>query len=205
MIHVIEQKPSTHVIICFHGTGGTEHDLLQLGQRISPEATLIGIRGDVNERGMNRYFKRFGPGVFDESSIIFETKKIYEEIIMLVKTYQLQNQELYVLGYSNGANIASSLIFHYPDLFKKAWLFHPMNPFKSFDYPSFEGLQVFVAAGRNDPIVTQQETLELVDIYDKHHAYIETFWSSEGHRLSMLSVQAAHDFFNKHHSKEKRI
>ena len=197
MIHVIEQKASNHVIVCLHGTGGTEHDLLQLGRRISPEATLIGIRGDINERGMNRYFKRFGPGVFDESSIIHETKKLYDEINGLKQAYELIDKEWYVLGYSNGANIASSLIFHYPKLFKKAWLFHPMKPFKTFDYPSFKELEVFVAAGRNDPIVTQEETLELIDIYDQHHAYIETCWSSEGHRISMVTVQAAHDFFHK--------
>lgn len=194
MIHTIEQKPSNHTIICFHGTGGTEHDLIPLARRISPQSTIVGIRGDVNERGMNRFFKRFGPGVFDESSIIFETKKIYEEIQKLQIQYQLENQDLYVLGYSNGANIASSLIFHYPQLFKKAWLFHPMKPFKTFEYPSLKGLDVFIAAGRNDPIVTQEETLELIDIYDSHQAYIETAWSSEGHSISMISVQAAHNF-----------
>ena len=106
----------------------------------------------------------------------------------------LEDQELYVLGYSNGANIASSLMFHYPDLFKKAWLFHPMKPFKTFEYPLLKGLEVFIAAGRNDPIVSQEETLELIDIYDKQQAYIETSWSSEGHSISMVSVQAAHDF-----------
>lgn len=197
MIHVIEQKSSDHVIVCFHGTGGTEHDLMHLARRISPDATIIGIRGDVNERGMNRYFKRFGPGVFDESSIVFETKKIVEEIKMLKKLYQLEQHQWYVLGYSNGANIASSIIFHNPTLFQKAWLFHPMKPFKTFDYPSFKGLEIFIAAGRNDPIVTQEETLELIDIYDRQQAYIETSWSSEGHRISLVSIQAAHDFMLK--------
>jgi phospholipase/carboxylesterase len=194
MIHTIDIKPSKATIICFHGTGGTEHDLLPLARRISPQSTVLGIRGDVNERGMNRFFKRFGPGLFDESSIISETRKIYQEISHLKNTYQLEQQDLYVLGYSNGANIASSLIFHYPNLFKKAWLFHPMKPFKTFEYPLLKGLEVFIAAGRNDPIVTQEETLELIDIYDKQQAYIETSWSSEGHSISMISVQAAHDF-----------
>lgn len=197
MTHIMYQGNSNDVILSLHGTGGSEHDLIGLSKRIAPDATHIGLLGNVLERGMRRFFKRISPGVFDEESLIIETKDILLVIESLKKTYQLEHKTWHVLGYSNGANMASSLIFHKPDLFKKAFLFHPMKPYKTFEYQASKHLEVFIAAGRNDPIVTQEETLGLIDIYDRIGASIETIWSSEGHQISMLAVNAAHQFMIK--------
>ena len=43
-----------------------ETDLIPLGTALNPNYNLLSIRGEVNENGMNRYFKRLAEGVYDE-------------------------------------------------------------------------------------------------------------------------------------------
>ena len=195
--HVYVQGNSDHVIILLHGTGGNEHDLLTLSNYIDQDATKIGIRGRILESGMPRYFKRLSPGIFDTENLIEETHWLKKTIESLCDQYELNDKKLHVLGYSNGANIASSLNFHYPHLFLTSLLFHPMLPFETFDYPPLKHQNIFIAAGKNDPIVPHDQTLELASTYQKFGANVEVFWSYSGHQITQASILEAHQFFEK--------
>lgn len=195
--HVFEKGTSKDVMILLHGTGGNERDLLQLSNYISKEATKIGIRGRILESGMPRYFKRLSPGVFDLENLIEETHWLNQTIVEFLDQYELNTYDIHVLGYSNGANIASSINFHYPTLFKTSILFHPMKPFEQFDYPELHSQHIFIGAGKNDPIVPQQQTIDLATIYQKHGAEVEVFWSHSGHQITQQAILEAHQFFNK--------
>ena len=195
--HVIEKGTTKDVMILLHGTGGNERDLLNLSHYISKESTKIGIRGRILESGMPRYFKRLSPGVFDLENLIEETHWLHQTVIELFKKYDLNQHNIHVLGYSNGANIASSLNFHYPSLFKSSILFHPMKPFEQFDYPILKNQKIWIGAGKNDPIVPQQQTIDLAMIYQKNGAEVEVFWSHSGHQITQEAILEAHQFFNK--------
>lgn len=197
MHHVYVKGNSDHVIILLHGTGGNEHDLLTLSNYIDQDATKIGIRGRILESGMPRYFKRLSPGIFDTENLIEETHWLKKTIESLCDQYELNDKKLHVLGYSNGANIASSLNFHYPQLFLTSLLFHPMLPFETFDYPPLKYQNIFIAAGKNDPIVPHKQTLELASTYQKFGANVEVFWSYSGHQITQASILEAHQFFEK--------
>ena len=195
--HVYIPGSNDDVIILLHGTGGNEHDLVSLSHYISKDATKIGIRGRILENGMPRYFKRLSPGVFDLENLIEETHWLKESIEYLLNSYQLTTKKIHVLGYSNGANIASSFNFHYPQFFYTSILFHPMLPFEQFDYPSLKGQQIFIAAGKNDPIVPNEQTIQLAQIYQKYGAEVVVYWSSSGHQITQASILEAHQFFTK--------
>lgn len=197
MHHVYVKGNSDHVIILLHGTGGNEHDLLTLSNYIDQDATKIGIRGRILESGMPRYFKRLSPGIFDTENLIEESHWLKKTIESLCDQYELNDKKLHVLGYSNGANIASSLNFHYPQLFLTSLLFHPMLPFETFDYPPLKHQNIFIAAGKNDPIVPHDQTLELASTYQKFGANVEVFWSYSGHQITQASILEAHQFFEK--------
>ncbi len=195
--HVVAKGINEDVIILLHGTGGNENDLLTLSNYIAKDATKIGIRGRILESGMPRYFKRLSPGVFDIENLIEETHWLKQTIDTLLDQYELKNKHLHVLGYSNGANIASSLNFYYPELFKTSLLFHPMMPFETFDFPSLKRQNIFIAAGKNDPIVPHEQTIELATIYQKYGAHVDVFWSYSGHQITQASILEAHQFFEK--------
>ncbi len=80
MKHIFQKgnDPSKPTLLLLHGTGGTEHDLLPLTDKIDPDANILSVRGNVLENGMPRFFKRLAEGVFDEEDLIFRTKELNE-------------------------------------------------------------------------------------------------------------------------------
>ncbi len=67
-VHVAPVDPTeSRTVLLLHGTGGNERDLLDLGAAVAPGARLLGVRGQVLEAGMPRFFRRLAEGVFDEA------------------------------------------------------------------------------------------------------------------------------------------
>src|ERR1044072_7245106 len=71
-----DNQSDTLTLLLLHGTGGNEDDLIQVGQMISPSASLLSPRGKVLENGMPRFFKRLAEGVFDLEDLKFRTREL---------------------------------------------------------------------------------------------------------------------------------
>lgn len=183
------------VLLLLHGTGGTEQDLLPLAEIVDPEASVLSVRGNVLENGMPRFFRRLAEGIFDEEDLIFRTKELHDFLDEAAKEYAFDRNNIIAIGYSNGANIAASLLFHYEDSLKGAILHHPMVPRRGIELPNLKELNVFIAAGVNDPICPQQESIELQQLLEEAGASIELHWENRGHQLTMSEVQAAKQWY----------
>jgi predicted esterase len=94
-------------------------------------------------------------------------------------------------GYSNGANIAASLLLLYPSVLGGAILFHPMVPLEPAQKPDLRAVPVFIGAGRSDPMVPPAETERLAAMLEGAGAGVTTFWQPGGHTLSGVEVEAA--------------
>jgi phospholipase/carboxylesterase len=187
-----ERKP---VLLLLHGTGGNEEDLLALADMISPDSSVLSVRGNVSENGMPRFFRRLAEGVFDEEDLIFRTKELNEFIDESANKYQFDRNNVVAVGYSNGANIAGSLIFHYENALKGAILHHPMVPRRGIELPDLTNLPVFIGAGKNDPICPATETEELENLLTKAGAKVQVKWENMGHQLSRAEVEEAAEWF----------
>lgn len=194
MIHEFINKQSTKTIILLHGTGGNEKDLLSIGQIIDSEANLLGIRGNVQENGMNRYFRRIAEGIFDLEDLHARTHELYEEIVHLSKQYQFDLNETIGLGYSNGANILANLLFLYPNVIQKAILFHPMVPDRSVKRNELSETNIFISAGMNDPLILAEETNELFKMYQACKANVKINWENSGHQLTYNEINKAKEW-----------
>ena len=113
---------------------------------------VLSVRGNVLENGMPRFFRRLAEGIFDEEDLVFRTKELNEFLDEAAKTYEFDRDNIIAVGYSNGANIAASLLFHYQNALKGAILHHPMVPRRGIEFPDLTEKFVFIAAGTNDPI-----------------------------------------------------
>ena len=193
MHHIFKQGTNREkpVLLLLHGTGGTEQDLLGLADIIDPEASILSVRGNVEERGMPRFFKRLAEGVFDEEDLVFRTEELQNFIKQAADDYQFDPQNVVAIGYSNGANIAASLLFHYVDALKGAILHHPMVPIRPSSMPDLTGITVWIGAGINDPICSKDESLELQHRLEEANADVALHWENAGHQLTMPEVQAA--------------
>lgn len=197
MIHIFKEGKDKEkpVLLLLHGTGGTEEDLLPLAELIEPDASVLSVRGNVVENGMPRFFKRLAEGVFDEEDLIFRTKELQEFLDEAAEKYHFDRQNIVAVGYSNGANIAGSLLFHYEGSLKGASLHHPMVPRRGLDLPNLSDTSVFISAGTNDPICPAAESEELDELLRGAGAKTAIHWESNGHSLTRTEVAAAAEWF----------
>ncbi|HEK9103659.1 TPA: alpha/beta hydrolase [Bacillus pseudomycoides] len=182
-------------LLLLHGTGGNELDLLPLAGRIDEEASILTVRGNVLENGMPRFFRRLAEGVFDEEDLVFRTKELNEFLDEAAKTYDFDRENIVAIGYSNGANIAASLLFHYHNALKGAILHHPMVPRRGIELPDLSGKSVFIAAGTNDPICSPMESAELQTLLEKANANVSLHWENRGHQLTASEVEVAAQWY----------
>src|SRR5919107_5926568 len=106
------------VLLLLHGTGGNEDDLIPVGQMLSSSASLLSPRGKVLENGMPRFFKRLAEGVFDIKDLKFRTKELADFVKEASEFYHFNLNRTIAVGFSNGANIAASLLLSYPETIK---------------------------------------------------------------------------------------
>ncbi|HEY2420339.1 MAG TPA: alpha/beta hydrolase [Neobacillus sp.] len=182
-------------LLLLHGTGGNELDLFPLAGRIDDQASVLGVRGNVMENGMPRFFRRLAEGVFDEEDLIFRTKELNQFLDDAAKMYDFDRDNIFAIGYSNGANIAASLLFHFQNALKGAILHHPMVPRKGIELPDLSGKSVFITAGTNDPICSPLESAELQEILESAKANVTLHWESRGHQLTAEEVEAAAQWY----------
>ncbi|WP_339182727.1 alpha/beta hydrolase [Oceanobacillus sp. FSL W7-1293] len=199
MKYIYEEKagPDGPTLLLLHGTGGTESDLLPLANIIDSEANVLSVRGNVLENGMPRFFRRLEEGVFDEEDLIKRTEELHEFLNEASQKEGFDRKQVTALGYSNGANIAGSLLFHYKGSLQKAILHHPMVPRKGIDLPDLTGTDVFIAAGNNDPMCPPEEAEELQRLLANAGARADIHWESNGHQLTMSEVKAAASWYTK--------
>lgn len=180
------------LLLLLHGTGGDENQFFDLGNQISPGAHLIGLRGDVSERGMLRFFRRTGEGLYDMDDLAARTDKMADFIA--AHREESQPSAVYGFGYSNGANILASVLFSRPDLIDGAVLLHPLIPFVPPPQPALRGKKVLVTAGRRDPVAPAATTGSLISWLSGQGALVETLWHAGGHELSREELAAARTF-----------
>ncbi|MFD2924557.1 alpha/beta hydrolase [Halobacillus naozhouensis] len=186
------EKPT---FLLLHGTGGTETDLLPIAGMIDDSASVLGVRGNISENGMPRFFKRLAEGVFDEEDLIKQTKELHQFLDTAADDHNFNRDHLLAIGYSNGANIAASLLFHYQNSLQGAVLLHPMVPRRGIELPDLTGLPVFIGAGTNDPICSPEETRELAEMLEKSGATVEVHWENQGHQLTKSEIDKAAEWY----------
>src|SRR6266516_3629455 len=113
-IHEFIPGSSNRTLLLLHGTGGNERDLIPLGRELDPTAALLSPRGKVLENGIPRFFRRLAEGVFDLQDLKNRTNELADFVAGAAEHYKLAADQVVAAGYSNGANIAASLLLRRP-------------------------------------------------------------------------------------------
>jgi predicted esterase len=191
-----EDSPSGDTLVVLHGTGGDENDLIGIGQAIAPGAAIVSPRGNVLENGAPRFFKRLGEGVFDPKEVRSRAEELARFIRAAVVTYRLDPARVFALGYSNGANIASTVMFVEPGILQGAILLRPMLVYEPSERNDLSGSTVFISAGRMDPIVPAPSVERLVELFESAHAEVTLKWQLAAHSLVPSEVREAAEWFD---------
>lgn len=179
-------------LLMLHGTGGDENDLLPLGQQLLPGAALLSPRGRVLENGMPRFFRRFAEGVFDLEDLKVQTAALERFIRHASKYYGIEH--VIAVGYSNGANIAASVLLTDPSVLSGAVLFRAMVPFVPQSPVDLRGMSVLLTAGRRDPIIPPEQSQHLAEMFEGFSAQVKIHWHPGGHELGQDDLIVARDW-----------
>jgi len=184
-------------VLLLHGTGGDESSLLPLGRAIAPGAALLSPLGKVLEQGMPRFFRRLAEGVFDQEDLEARTKDLAEFMERAREAYAIPKGRLVAAGFSNGANIASSLLLRYPETLAGALLMRGMVPFVPKHAVELNRKPVLLLSGLADPIVGTDEVAELANILRAANAEVTQHWEKAGHTLSQGDVLVATEWMRR--------
>jgi phospholipase/carboxylesterase len=189
-----EDSASGETLVVLHGTGGDENDLIGIGKAIAPGAAIVSPRGNVLDNGAPRFFRRLAEGVFDPKEVRSRAEELARFIRAAVITYRLDPARVFALGYSNGANVASTVMFVEPGILQGAILFRPMLVYEPTEKNDLSGSAVFISAGRMDPIVPTASVERLVELFESAHAEVTLKWQLAGHNLVPSEVSEAADW-----------
>lgn len=145
------REPARTPLLLLHGSGGDEDDLVPLAQQIAPERTILSPRGRVNEQGLTRFFRRSPDGIWDLEDFKARTTELVGFVQRAVAAYHLGKP--IALGFSNGGNMAWSLLLKEPGLLVGAIILRAMLPFDPRPLPDLRGLPVLLIAGRYDELI----------------------------------------------------
>jgi len=184
--------PAAPPLLLLHGTGGDEHDLVPFGQALSPGSALLAPRGDVSENGALRFFRRLAEGVFDLEDVRRRTNALADFLAAAVEHYDIDATRLLAMGFSNGANIAATLLQLRPEALAGAMLLRPMVV---FDQPaaagSLTGRRVLIESGTLDPIVPGDHPPRLAALLRAGGANVTLHVHSAGHGLTPADSEMA--------------
>jgi Predicted esterase len=190
-IHEFVPGTSERTLLLLHGTGGNERDLIALGRELDPRAALLSPRGKVLENGMPRFFRRLAEGVFDLDDLKIRTNELADFVAAAAQYYGFASDNVVAVGYSNGANIAASILLLRPEILRGTVLFRAMVPLVPENLPDLSSVRVWIGAGSEDPIIPTSETQHLAELLRSAGADITLHFFNAGHGLTNTEVETA--------------
>jgi phospholipase/carboxylesterase len=200
--HVFEQGSNNLTVLVLHGTGGNEHDLVPMAKMVAPNANVLSPRGKILEDGAARFFKRLAEGVFDVEDLKFRTHELADFVSEASSEYKFDSSNIYALGFSNGANIASSLLFLRTEVLAGGAILRGMVPLnlekgELEKLPNLTGKKVFLANGTRDPMVPLDNAKKLAEMYKQAGATLTHELNPASHGLIQSDLQTMKHWFGK--------
>ncbi|NBQ56920.1 MAG: alpha/beta hydrolase [Opitutaceae bacterium] len=185
-------NPTAAPLLLLHGTGGDENDLLPLAHKLAPGAAVLSPRGDVSEHGALRFFARLAEGVFDPAEVTRRTHALADFVQAAAAHYGFDVTRLTALGFSNGANIAATLLQLRPETLGAALLLRSMVVIDAPAAPgSLTGKRVLMLNGSADPIVPLEHPPRLAVLFRAGGAEVTQTIVHASHGLVAADLTAA--------------
>ncbi len=191
-----EAKGDNPTFLLLHGTGGNENDLLQIATFLNPDYGVLSLRGDVDENGSLRFFKRRAEGDYDMEDLEMRGKQFMEFLEEKTVELDIALSSLIPVGFSNGSNIALHVLLTEETPFQKSILMAPMYPEEVDFSQDLSGREVFLSLGEQDPIVSQAQSKKVIEDLDSAGADVTQVWTHT-HQVTQEVLRAAKNFLER--------
>lgn len=183
----VYREPATdptekRTLLLLHGTGGTEHDLVDIGKALLPGAAILSPRGKVKESIYTRWFRRFEEGIFDEDDIRRQADDLAEFL-------KKENRSFIAIGYSNGANMGSALMTLHPEVLDGLVMWRGMQLFREPVQANLAGKRILMTNGLVDPMGPIASAQKQAEIFRNSGAEVEFHEFGTGHGLTQSDFE----------------
>lgn len=183
------KKPA---IFLLHGMGSHEGDLPQLVQEFKDSHHIFSLRGPIEFKPGYAFFTIEEEGkpiriVFDK--VLAYIQSFIQEAII---EYDLDAEEIYVLGFSQGAVLAQSLALSMGDAIRGVVALSGYIPsFVKTEYKrrSVDHLRIFISHGTYDYIIPPQWGKESKDYFEEQAARVTFKTYEDGHGVTPENQQ----------------
>ncbi|MDX8515108.1 alpha/beta hydrolase [Mesorhizobium captivum] len=179
---LVPANASGECLFVLHGSGVDETTLAPLARQIAPHATLVAARGRIAQEDGFRWFERITPTSFDQSSIRVETAAFAQFATGAARRHGLDLGRATFLGYSNGANLVSTLMLLHPGLVRQAALLRAMPVLDEAPATNLAGTRVLVIAGAADQTYGPFAPA-LVTLFSQRRAEVDARIVAAGHEF----------------------
>lgn len=173
---------SGECLLVLHGSAVDETTMLPLARQIAPRAAIVAARGRIAQDGGFRWFERITPTSFEQTSIRTETAAYVQFAREASDRHELDLRRATFLGYSNGANLVSTLMLLHPGLVRKAALLRAMPVLDDPPMTDLGGTRVLIIAGAAD------------QTYGPFAPALVTLLSQRGAEIDARIVAFGHEF-----------
>ncbi|TPM41368.1 alpha/beta hydrolase [Mesorhizobium sp. B2-3-4] len=175
-------EKSRDCLFVLHGSGVDETSMVELARRMAGDALLVAVRGRVPQEDGFRWFERITPTRFDQDSIRAETAAFAAFARDAAARHGLDLDRAAFLGYSNGANLVSSLMLLHPGIVRKAVLLRPMPVLDNVPSTNLAGTRTLIIAGAADETYGPFAPA-LVTLLSLHGTEIDARIVASGHEI----------------------
>jgi len=182
------ETPSGETIVLLHGSGGDEASLFKLAARIAPDATLLGVRGRIVQKGIKRWYAKLSPTQFDQTGIREEAGAFVDFLKKRMAAEKLDPDRTLFIGYSNGANLIAAVSLLYPGIVHRAVLLRAMPVLDAIPAADLHRSRFLTVAGRMDTIYAPFAPA-LESLLRGHGAGVDSRVVAAGHLLGDEDVK----------------
>lgn len=187
-IHLPASDPTEkRVLLLLHGTGGSQHDLVEIGQALLPGAEIVSPLGKVRESIYSRWFRRFEEGVFDEEDM----RRQADDLAKFLKGF---DKQFIAIGYSNGANMGAALMTLHPEVLNGLVMWRGMQIFQEPVHADLTGKRVLMNNGAVDAMGPIESARRQAEIFRASGAEVTAHEFGTGHGLTQADFEATRDW-----------
>jgi len=169
-------------LVLLHGSGMHERDLIALADRVGPDRPYLSLRGAVAWEEGFAFFRRNPDRSLDYADLFNQTHRLADFLERARETRLLKRPPV-LLGFSNGAIMAASVLLHRPETAIGAVLLRPLSPTPSADFPALKNHRILILAGERDDRRAPEDVVLVSHQIEKSGAGVTTKLFPTGHGL----------------------
>ena len=196
-------SPSRRLMLLIHGLTGDENSMWVFARDLSSDYWMVAPRAPhAAQMEQGGYSWRPSAAEAEDRPRLEQLRDSAEALMRLVDEYALpegiEAGVFDVMGFSQGAAMASSLAFLYPQRIRKVGVlagFVPGGLEELVSHRPLEGKPFFVAHGTKDETVTIERARGSIEILEQAGARVTFCEDDVGHKVSVTCLRALKDFF----------